>query len=241
MTTSVPTIRATLSSSPKVRMAKALTGSGVSAMTASPTAMTGEDAGRRGRRPARRRRARRPRPAARPGRRGRGAPGPAGRGDGVRGAQRSSSRPLFAAGPIGIHPPMILGRGRGPGRGLRGWGGADRLPRDRRPPRHAALGAGRRRGAWPCSRCCCCPTPRCSGRLRRRRRPRRRGDRRHHPRRGRAVRRCCPWCPTSRSGLRPRGRRRLPAAPAAWARWAGVAPPVAGPADLWSACWRPAA
>src|SRR3954453_21448752 len=44
MLTSVPIPRANLSFAPKVRMAKALTGSGVRVMTAAPTAITGEDA-----------------------------------------------------------------------------------------------------------------------------------------------------------------------------------------------------
>src|SRR4051794_5142195 len=44
MITSVPITRANLSFAPKVRMAKALTDSGVRVMTASPTAITGEDA-----------------------------------------------------------------------------------------------------------------------------------------------------------------------------------------------------
>jgi hypothetical protein len=45
MTISVPTTSAILSFSPKVLIAKFLTGSGVRVMTASPTAITGEDAG----------------------------------------------------------------------------------------------------------------------------------------------------------------------------------------------------
>src|SRR5688500_16103655 len=45
MTTSVPATRTILSFSPKVRIANSLTGSGVRVMTASPTAMTGEEAG----------------------------------------------------------------------------------------------------------------------------------------------------------------------------------------------------
>ena len=45
MTTSVPATSTILSFSPKFRIANSLTGSGVRVMTASPTAMTGEDAG----------------------------------------------------------------------------------------------------------------------------------------------------------------------------------------------------
>ena len=108
-------------------MARSLTGSGVSVIAASPTAMTGEDAGPT--RPA----TSSPTPSATAAASSpaRAASAPAlraavGRGDGVRGVQRRRHARYSVAGPIGMHAAIIV-RGAPRPSTAAGTGGSARL------------------------------------------------------------------------------------------------------------------